>query len=59
MNNLKNELSQAEMGTIKSESTSKLKNILNPLMIIFGAFAAFVSEALCKILFDANHSFIV
>jgi hypothetical protein len=43
MNNLKNELSETEKGLIKAKKRTKLKNILNPLMIIFGAIAGFTS----------------
>jgi hypothetical protein len=42
MNDLKNEFSQTEMD-LKVKNQTKLRNVLNPLMIIFGAIAGFTS----------------
>ncbi len=42
MNDLKNEISQLEMNP-KAKNQTKLRNVLNPLMIIFGALAGFSS----------------
>ncbi len=42
MKNAKNELSQTEMD-LKKKNQTKLRNILYPLMIIFGALAGFTS----------------
>ncbi len=42
MSDLKKESSQAENGS-KAKKQSKLRNVLNPLMIIFGALIGFTS----------------
>jgi len=43
MSNIKNEPSQTEKESINVKNQTKLRNVLNPLMIIFGALAGFTS----------------